>query len=68
MSKATWVGRVHLIHASPLLFITTGTQGRKSNLSGTSFKELMQIPWRNAAYWLALHGLLNLLSYKTQDH
>jgi hypothetical protein len=21
-----------------------------------------------AAYWLALHGLLSLLSYRTQDH
>ena len=22
----------------------------------------------DAAYWLVLHGLLNLLSYRTQDH
>jgi hypothetical protein len=28
----------------------------------------MQRPWRDAAYWLAPHGLLSLLSYKTQDH
>lgn len=27
----------------------------------------MQRPQRNAAWWLA-HGLLNLLSYTTQDH
>jgi len=28
----------------------------------------MQIAWRGAAYWLAYHGLLSLLSYRTQDH
>jgi hypothetical protein len=30
-------------------------------------KELIQRPWRNAAYWIASPGLLNLLSYRTQD-
>jgi hypothetical protein len=26
-------------------------------------------PWRNAAaYWLALHGLFSLLSYRTQNY
>ena len=25
-------------------------------------------PWKNAAYWLASHGLLSLLSYRTQDY
>ena len=24
-------------------------------------------PWRSAAYWLVLHGLLSLLSCRTQD-
>ena len=28
----------------------------------------MQRPWRSAAYCLAPHGLLSLLSYRTQDH
>ena len=28
----------------------------------------MQRPWKDAAYWLALHGFLNLLSYSAQDH
>ena len=28
----------------------------------------MQRPWRGAAYWLAFHGLLSLLSYRAQDH
>jgi hypothetical protein len=27
----------------------------------------MQRPWRGAAYWLAPHGLLSMLSYRTQD-
>ena len=36
--------------------------------AGTWRQELMQKPWRGAAYWLALHGLLSLLSYRTQDH
>jgi hypothetical protein len=31
-------------------------------------KKQMQRPWRNAACWLPLHGLLYLLSYTTQDH
>jgi hypothetical protein len=28
----------------------------------------MQRPWKDAAYWLAPHGLLSLLSYSLQDH
>jgi hypothetical protein len=28
----------------------------------------MHRPCGNAAYWLAPHGLLSLLSYTTQDH
>jgi hypothetical protein len=28
----------------------------------------MQKPWRGAVYWLAPHGLLRLLSYRTQNH
>ena len=31
-------------------------------------QDLIQRGWRSAAYWLALHGLLGLLSYRTQDH
>ena len=27
----------------------------------------MQEPWRGAACWFALSGLLSLLSYRTQD-
>lgn len=28
----------------------------------------MQRPWRGVTYCLAPHGLLGLLSYRTQDH
>jgi hypothetical protein len=28
----------------------------------------MQRPWKDAAYWLAPHGLFSLLSYRIQEH
>lgn len=28
----------------------------------------MQRPWRSTDYWVPPHGLLSLLSYRTQDH
>lgn len=34
--------------------------------AGTRRQELMQRPWRDAAYRLAPHGLLILLSYRTR--
>ena len=42
----------------------------EKNSSGTVtwMQELMQGPWRAPAYWLALIGLLSMLSYGTQDH
>lgn len=33
-----------------------------------SRQELKHRPQKNAAYWLALYGLLNLLSFTTQDY
>ena len=45
--------------------VRTGTH---SHRAGTWRQELMQKPWRGAAYWLAYHGLLSLLSYRTQDN
>ena len=31
-------------------------------------QELKQKPWRGATYWLALYGLLSLLSYSTENY
>jgi hypothetical protein len=31
-------------------------------------QELTQRPWTDVLYWLASPGLLNLLSYRTQDY
>jgi hypothetical protein len=42
--------RDYLAHTSILLFITKGSQGRKTNTEGIWRQELMQRPWRGAAY------------------
>jgi hypothetical protein len=51
--------RVYSAYTSTLLFIIKGSQDRNSHRAGTWRQELMQRPWRDAAYWLA-----SLLSYK----
>ena len=61
--KSVFVLDFHTI-AYHLEEVGTGTQNR----TGTWRQELMQRPWRGAAYWLALHGLLSLLSHRTQGH
>jgi hypothetical protein len=60
--------RVYSAYTSTLLFITKGGQDRNSHRAGTWRQELMQWPWRGAAYWLASPGLLSLLSHRTQDY
>jgi hypothetical protein len=60
--------RVYLAYTSTLLFITKGSQDWNSHRAGTWRQELLQRPWRGAAYWLAFPGLLSLLFYRTQDH
>ena len=60
--------RVYSAYISTLLFITKGSQDRNSSRAGTWRQELMQRPWRGAAYWLTSSGLFSLLSYRTQDH
>jgi hypothetical protein len=59
--------RVYLAYISIMLFIFEGSQDRNSNRVGTWRQELMQRLWRGTSYWLAPHGLLSLLSYRTQD-
>jgi hypothetical protein len=60
--------RVYLAYTSISLFIIKERQDRNSNRAGNWRQELMQRPWRGAGYWLALHGLFSLLSYRTQDY
>lgn len=67
--KATWEenGLLQLITLRARS-IPEGSQGGNSNTRRTWRQELKRRPWRNDAYWLASHDLLNLLSQSTQDH
>jgi hypothetical protein len=60
--------RLYLAYPSVSLFIIRRIQHRHSNMAETRRQELILRPWRDAAYSLILHGLLSLLSYKTQSH
>jgi hypothetical protein len=40
--------------------------GQELKQGGDLEQELMQSPWRVAAYWLAPHGFLSLFSYRTE--
>jgi hypothetical protein len=60
--------RVYSAYTFTLLFIPKGSQDRSSQRAGTWRQELMQRPWRDAAYWLVSSGLLSLLSYRIQDY
>jgi hypothetical protein len=53
--KGSWEERVYM---STLLFIFEGSHDRNSNKAGTWRQELMQKPWRAAAYWLAQPAFL----------
>jgi hypothetical protein len=59
--------RVCSAYTSTLLFITEGSQDWNS-IKQVRKQELIQRPWRDVPYWLASPGLLNLLSYRTQDY
>ena len=56
--------RVYSAYTSTALFITEGSQNRNSSRAGNWRQELIQQPWKGAAYWLAPHGLLSLLLIK----
>jgi hypothetical protein len=45
--------RVYLAYTSTTQFITERSQDRNSSRPGTWRRELMQKPWKGAAYWLA---------------
>jgi hypothetical protein len=56
--------KVYSAYMSTFQLITEGSQDdRNSSREGTGRQKLMQRPWRDAAHWVALHGLLNLLSF-----
>ena len=59
--KQVGVERVYLAY-SPTSQVPT------EDRTGTWRQELKQKSWRDVPYWLAPHGLLSLLSYRTQDH
>ena len=56
-------GRVYLAFSS----IIKSIEVRNSSRAGTWRQQLMQKPWRGAAYWCAQRSLLSLLSYRTQE-
>lgn len=62
MSKQPGKERLYSTYASTLQFIIKGGQDKNSSKVGTWKQDLMQRTWRGAAYWLAYHGLLSLLS------
>ena len=49
---------VYLAYTSTALFIMEGRQDRNSHRAGTWRQDLMQKPWKNAAYWFAQPALL----------
>jgi hypothetical protein len=62
--EASWRGKgLFSLH-----FYTAVHDQRKSGmeLKQVRKQELMQKPWRDVLYWLASHGLLSLLSYRTK--
>jgi len=59
--------RVYLAHTL-FTVITGGSQDRKSSRAGTRRQGADAEAVEGAAYWLAPHGLLSLLSCRTQDH
>jgi hypothetical protein len=52
--------RIYLTYTFTSHSITGGQELKQSRRQG-----LMQRPWVGAAFWLAPHGLLSLLSYRT---
>jgi hypothetical protein len=65
--KASWGGKsLFGLHFHTLLFVTEGNQDKNSHRAGFWEQKMMQRPWKVVALWFASHGLLSLLSYRTQ--
>jgi hypothetical protein len=54
-------GFILLLFPHALPFITKGSQDRNSSRAGIWRQELMQRPWRGAAYWLSSRDLVCFL-------
>jgi hypothetical protein len=67
MIKATWEGKGLFGHYTPTSKFTIEGSQEHGLRAGTGRQEVLQRPWRGAAYWLAPPGLLSLVSYRTQD-
>jgi hypothetical protein len=66
--KHTGKEKAYLNWESTSLLIIRGSPDKNSASRGGSWRqELMQRLWRDAAYWLAPHGLLSMLPCRTQD-
>ena len=59
--------RVYLAYTNTLLRMADKSQYRSSSRAESWRQELMQRPWKGAAYWLVSPGLLSLLSSRTPD-
>jgi hypothetical protein len=59
--KANWKGKGLFSLHFQILVHTEESQDRNSSRAGTWKQELMQRPWRGAAYWVASLGFLSLL-------
>ena len=64
--KASWGESESFAYPSTSPFIIEGCQDTNPSRGETWRQEPMQRSWRGAACWIASHGLLSLLSYRTR--
>jgi hypothetical protein len=67
-NQETWGGKGSFVLCFHITVHHWGKLGQELKQGRNLESATMQRPWSDAAYRLALHGLLSLLSYSTQDH